>query len=196
MFASRLLTGLALCGAAVLSPAALADGSGTLSDSALSLDYSSPAITMLNPVTLLTGTQICEEGTPVCDVYTLNVNLSDAFRADPDNAQATIDIIVSSDGDFDLYVNDASGNQLFAAEETGDEKLTLSPDELPNGTYKLVMIPFEAVQASASLGIAVGGLETKSSGLAAVLGGALAPGLLLPLVLLAGRRAVREKLYG
>ncbi len=170
----------ALAGAlSIACGAALADGSGTLNDQALSLSYTSEPYVMANQVGYNTGTHVCEEGTPTCDVYTLTVELSDAWRADPANANAYIELLVSSTGDFDFYVLDSSGAQIAASENEGDEYLELFPDELPNGTYKLWLVPYQAVANSAELGIAVKGTQSKS-GLAAVFGGALAPALLLP----------------
>jgi hypothetical protein len=174
-------------GLSIVCGAALADGSGTLNDSTLSLSYTSEPYVMANQVSFRTGTHICEEAPPTCDVYTLTVEISDAFRSNPANANAYIEVLVSSAGDFDLYVFDSSGTQIAAGENSGDEYLELYPDELPNGTYTLWLVPYTAAADTVDLGIAVKGTESKS-GLAAVFGGGLAPALLLPFALLALRR--------
>lgn len=165
----------------------MADGSGSLSDTALSLSYTSEPYVMANRVGYNTGTHVCEEDSPVCDVYTLTVNFSDEFRNDSANARAYIEVVVSSAGDFDLYVMDSSGTQIAASENSGDELLELFPDALPNGTYKLWLVPYTAAADTVSLGVAVKDVQSKS-GVAAIFGGGLTAALLLPLGLLALRR--------
>lgn len=187
MLLSRFHRAALACGLSIACGTAFADGSGALTDAALSLSYTSEPYVMANRVSYNTGTHICEEVPSTCDVYTLTVEFSDAFRNDPANANAYIEVLVSSAGDFDLYVMDSSGTQIAASENSGDELLELFPDQLPNGTYKLWLVPYTAAADSVNLGIAVLGMQSKS-GLTAVFGGALTPALLLSLGLLALRR--------
>lgn len=173
------------CGLSIACGAVLADGSGTLNDGALSLSYTSEPYVMANRVSYNTGTHVCEAGT--CDVYTLTVEISDNFRNDPANTSAYFEFLVSSAGDFDLYIQDSDGTQIAASENSGDEYLELFPEDLPNGTYTLWLVPYTAAADTVELGIAVKGTQSKN-GLASVFAGALAPALLLPFAWLARRR--------
>lgn len=165
---------------------ALADGSGTLNDANRSLSYTSGAYVMANQVGFQTGTHVCEEGTPLCDVYTLTVEISDAVRnAD---TEAYVEFLVSSSGDFDLVIQDSGGNDVAVSEETGNETVEIQLAVLPNGTYKLWLIPWLAAGDTAELGVAVVSSKSRST---LPFAGALTPVLLLPFGLLALRRRRR-----
>lgn len=178
-----------LCGLSLLSSVALADGSGTLSDTALTLSYTGSGPYF--PANVSSDAEpVCEEGTPLCDVFTLTVNLSDAFRADPANLNAIVEIAVNCNGqsDFDMFVYDANGNSLGDSVSAGcPESVALMPESLANGTYKVHVIPYIAVPGdSFDLGVAVTGIEEKSG--RNRYAGALSPLLLAPLAVFGLRR--------
>lgn len=194
----------ALCSLSLAAGGALADGSGTINDAALSLEYTSGAFVIPN-MTPFAGDPVpvvCEPGTPTCDLYTVKVELSDAFRAE--NPNAFLDVEMSWGGtpvstpaatfpDFDMYFLDSAGGVIqTAATAANPEFISLPLDVLPNGSYTAEAIPFMPMGEAFTLKIKVTGLEeSKSGGLSSILGGALNLGLLLPLGLLAGFRRRR-----
>lgn len=130
-----------------LSVAAHADGSGTLNDATLTSSYEGGGPMVLpNPFVLADSgapPPTCMEGTPTCDTYTLTVDLSDTFRADPANERLQVSFTLSFEGDWDMWMLDAGGAVVGTAAGTDNpEKITTSLKQLPNGVYKFQMTPF------------------------------------------------------
>lgn len=129
---------------------------------------------------------ICEEGTPTCDVYRFEVNLS---SVNPDDDYITITVSwndtipddpiheqVGNMPDYDLYLYDDTTGTLVTSQATGDnpEIITLPPE---NRKYKLVVIPFFAANEAYTGKVELKTYAEGKSGSGAVVG-ALDGGLL------------------
>lgn len=200
MQALRFSACAALLGGLTLAPTVgLADGSGTLSDSSLTLHYDGGPFIVPNPTPDPAGADpnpFCEPGTPACEVYDLTVNISDAIRNDPAAADFYVDIALGftdAQADMDLYLYGPDGQQM--SKSTGSfgaqELISLPLDLVPNGTYQVRVIPYVIVPADQfTLDIGLTGYSPSKS---QQFLGALNALLLLPLAALAllRRRARR-----
>lgn len=131
----------------VLSVTAHADGSGTLNDAALTQSYSGGGPDILpNPFVLADNAApppTCMEGLPTCDTYTLTVDLSDAFRADPANERLQVSFTLSFEGDWDMWMLDSNDGVIGTAAGTDNpEVIRFGLKQLPNGVYRFQMTPF------------------------------------------------------
>jgi len=183
----------------LLAPTAFAaDGSGTVDDATPAVEFAGGPYAVPVPATLLLPEPLCVEDTPLCYTYDLTVSLSDELRLAPGNEYASLDIALAFDGaqnDLDLYVYDAAGNLLTSAAGGAgvQEAVSLPLDFVPNGVYRIQVIPWLVVGPVSFTGtINVAGLaanDTKSGVLGA---GGLALPTLLPLALLVGLRRLRR----
>ncbi len=154
----------ALCTAALMfCGLALADGSGTLNDSTLSLDYAG-TIVLPNPLVLADDSApppTCMEGFPTCDTYTLTVDLSDAFRAA--NASARVEFTLAFADDWDMWLLDSSDTVIAAAAGTDNpEVITLGLKQLANGVYRVQVTPFFVDVDGFTLNIAATGTKAAA----------------------------------
>ena len=172
------LARIALLGSlCLLSATAQADGSGTLNDTTLTLDYSGGGpMVVANPFVLVDNAApppTCMEGTPTCDTYTLTVDFSDAFRDDPANSAVRVNFTLSFEGDWDLWMLDSGDAVVGTAAGTDNpESLSLGLKQLPNGVYKFQMTPFFPettgfVLSSAATGSKSAAVSKQGSGLLA-----------------------------
>lgn len=174
-------------GLCFVSVPALADGSGTLNDASLTQSYSGGGPNILpNPFVLVDNEApppTCMEGAPTCDTYTLTVDLSDAFRADPANERLQVSFSLSFEGDWDMWMLDSNDDVFGTAAGTDNpEVIRFGLKQLPNGVYRFQMTPFFPetsgfdLVADASSGKSAGvskagsGLVAGGFGFAALLG--------------------------
>ncbi|MEK6807194.1 MAG: hypothetical protein AABY95_11170 [Pseudomonadota bacterium] len=181
----KLFTRAALLGGLCLfSASALADGSGTLNDSGLTLSYSGGPLVLFNPLSS-DPPAVCEEGTPTCDVYTLTVDLSEDFRNAPANDKLRVSFTLSfgADDDWDMWMYDASGAEIaLSADINNPEVITLGLKQLPNGVYKFHITPF--IPATAAFDLTADATGAKSAAVTGKSGSGLALGAFAPLMLL------------
>ena len=171
---------------------ASADGEGTLSDAALTLSYEGSNLVMPQPAAPFAGDPVCQDGTPTCDVYTLTVNVSDAYRNEKKNDGAYVDFTLSfgADDDWDMFFFDAGGSELARSAGTvNPEVISVALSDLPNGSYSIKMHPWLPAAEGFNLAINVANPGSAKNG---VLGGATAAVLLLSLAGLAGVRRRRR----
>lgn len=86
-----------------------------------------------------------------CDSYTLTVNVPATFYA----ANPTYDVHVrlnwaDSTNDFDLYVNDSSGNQVCSSGQGSTNFEDANCGQLPSGVYTVQVVAFTVVNSSYS----------------------------------------------
>lgn len=176
---------VALCGVlAIAVPSSAADpAAGTLDDAHRSVSYTGGPYVVPNQTARATGeaAPICEEGTETCDVYVLTVALSDELRGSEDNRFPTVEITVGWDldnADFDVYVYAPDGTLVdYAYTSSNPEQMYLPLEDLPNGEYRIVVIPWNPAAQTFTADIAVTGLA-EPKGLAVLAGGAGLPCLL------------------
>lgn len=191
---NRILRTAIACGVlAVALPSAAADpASGTIDDAHLSQSYTGGPYVVPNQAARATGESapICEEDTGTCDVYTLTLALSDELRGSEDNHFPTIEITVGwelDNADFDVYVYAPDGALVdYAYTSSNPEQLYLPLEDLPNGDYRIVVIPWQPAAQTFTATIAVTGVAPAKGLLLA--GAAGLPLLLAFAAFAAGRR--------
>lgn len=93
--------------------------------------------------------------TLTCDTYTLTVNIPDTFyAANPDYAVKVGITWASSTNDFDLYVNDASGNTVCSSGNSnitsGQASELADCGQLAAGTYTVQVVAFAVTNSTYS----------------------------------------------
>lgn len=175
-----------LGGLCLFSASALADGSGTLNDATLTLSYSGGPLVLPNPLVLADSAApppTCMEGLPTCDVYTLTVDLSDAFRADPANDKLRVSFTLSFEGDWDMWMLNEAGEVIAAGAGTDNpEVIALGLNALPNGVYQFQTTPF--FPETTGFELTADATGAKSAAAAGKSGSGLALGAFAPLMLL------------
>lgn len=175
VFALTLLSATAVYAA---SPA-----SGELTEASGPIAYTGGPFVASNP-SGDAGEPICEPDPAgaLCDIFALEINVSQEFRDDEANKKEVIRIAMSFSqalDDFDLYVYDGGG--ALVAESAGgsgvQEAITLPLSVFKNGSYTILVAPYAVVPgAGYEMAVAVG--RNKSGTIApAQQGGSLAGGL-------------------
>jgi len=190
---------------ALMLPAAYAaePASGTISDDSPSAEWTGGPFVVPNVTPLLGVAEqdpVCEEGTPTCDVYRFEVNLS---NADQDNDFITVTVVwadsipddplheqVGNFPDYDLYLFDDETGDLVVDQASGanPEVITLPP---ANRKYRLVIIPFMAANEPYTGKVELKSFEDDKSGSGALVGAM--DGGLLALLAAAGLLARRRR---
>jgi hypothetical protein len=160
--------------------------SGTINDSQHATEWSGMFLTP-NPGGSLLPV-ICEEGTPTCDVYRFEVNLS---NVDLDEDFIVVEIQSPTEQmDLDIYIYDEETGRLVGSgtTSTSHEIVTIPA---ANGRYRAEVIPWLAVAESYTGSVRYVPFENDKSLFGFV--GALAPGFL---AVLAGIAIFRRRRAG
>ena len=137
----RLAVTAGLAAAVLLAPAALpADAadpsSGTVTDSATSVSWSSGPFAVSNP-TGAAGDPTCNAVT-VCDDYALHVSTPPGYGG---GHQLAISVQwANTAADFDLYVLDGAGRIVSTSASSADPELVLLPPD--TGDYTVRVVPY------------------------------------------------------
>lgn len=130
--------------------------SGELSDEVKELAWSGDGPYVFTNVTPQLGAAdlppVCDELQPVgCDVFTLNVNISDEFRELEENQRETVSVGITfpqdpgGQVDYDLYIYDSAGTEVgrsAAGVPQSSEKVTFPLKSLKNGSYSAKVIVY------------------------------------------------------
>ena len=150
----RAFAALALAFAAPLWAATPATGELSEASAEITWDGDGPYVfTNLTPQLGLAGQPpVCEELQPVgCDIFTLTVNISDAFRALEKNNKEIVSVGINfpqdpaGQVDYDLYIYDSSGAEVGRSADgapQSSETVTFPLKALKNGTYSVHVIIF------------------------------------------------------
>jgi hypothetical protein len=188
----------ALAAALALAPMpAPADGSGTLNDEALSLEYTSPPYFVPN-VTGETGaaggSAICEQGTPICDVFDLTIAVSDELRKAHPDAFVELAYTWGAQSDYDIFVYDSDGTQVASATNfvgAGGDTVFLYLETLTNGVYHIEAIPYLPLGDAFTMNATVAGLAEEKGGVLGV--GAINLAILTLFAITLGLRRKRKE---
>jgi hypothetical protein len=86
-----------------------------------------------------------------CDTFFLTINTPSGFWASLPNDEVQIRITwLGSTNEFDLYLFDPSGNLLASSAQFLETYEEIDAGQLPNGTYKLVIVAAQTVNVSYS----------------------------------------------
>lgn len=86
-----------------------------------------------------------------CDSYTLNVSVPSTFYSANPNYSIQVGINwASNTNDFDLYVNDSSGNTICSSGQSMTNFELADCGQLPAGTYTVQVVAFATVNATYS----------------------------------------------
>ena len=165
--------------------------SGELNDETLSLAWDGAGPYVVPNVTPVNGaaTVVCDPTVPpLCDEYVINVNLSDEFRALPENQRGSVKIgiefpVTAGVEDYDLYLRDSAGAAMGESATSGQEAIVVPLKTLKNGSYTVVVVPFTPMATNYTGYVEIAGSGAKSA--AGNFGGSLG-GSLLALLVLAG----------
>lgn len=92
---------------------------------------------------------VCTSAT--CDSYTLNVNVPSTFYSANPGYSIQVGINwASNTNDFDLYVNDGSGNTICSSGQSMTDFELADCGQLPAGTYTVQIVAFATVNATYS----------------------------------------------
>lgn len=167
----------------------------------LAWDGSGPyAFTNVTPAVASTAGQqpLCQPGAaPVCDQYQLTVNLSDDFRALPENQRQSVKVGIlfpASTGqeDYDLYMYDEGGALVGKSDSGGQEAFSLPLKQLKNGNYTVNVIPYAPLGTNYTGYVELVGKQAgaRAAG-SGTFGGAFGGMGLMGLILLAAARRLR-----
>ena len=176
--------------------------SGTISDSQTSIEFSGDPYVVPNTTNVLQQADqqtICEEGTPTCDIFRFEVNLSDA-SVDDDTLVITVgwedDVIPSTpsvpetpDYDLELY-NDATGEFITQQASAANPEVMITVPN--NGKYQLRIIPYAGMDQPFTGKVEFVKFEEEKSKAISFFGGAFGLG---GLALLAGFGMLRRKRF-
>ncbi|HUS23667.1 MAG TPA: hypothetical protein VM369_01860, partial [Candidatus Binatia bacterium] len=168
--------------------------SGTLTDTSGALSYTGGPFVVSNPTPdpVHAIDPQCVDGTPLCDTYVLTVDVGDGLRGDAANADALVSFRMSFTNalsDFDLYIYDSGGNLVASSTNGGGapESTSVPLSDLKNGEYRIVIVPYNSAADSYEASVEITDLGNADKG-GLLAAGAAGPGLLLPLLALAGLR--------
>lgn len=143
-----------------------------LTDEGTSLEWTGGGPYVLPNVTGESGTPVCDPAAlPLCDKFTLTVDLSDEFRAKEENQRQTVVIGISFDTtlpvDYDLWVEDSAGKVLGEGTGSfGDQETVGVPlKTLKNGDYTVIVVPYFAAGTNYAGYARVGSKAPAAAGL-------------------------------
>lgn len=123
--------------------------SGELSDTSVTLDWAGSGPYVLPNATSESGEPICQPPLPLCDDYTLNVNIPDEFRELEENQRESVKIGITFDNpvptvDYDLFIYKPDGSLLGEATASfGVQETVVVPlKTLKNGAYLVRVEPY------------------------------------------------------
>lgn len=175
---------------------------GEINDETLKFEYAGSGPFIVPNASPDAGDPVCPAGAPqLCDSFMLNVNISDDFRALPENQRENVRFAISFPvtvpvTDYEIYVYDAAGALLAEASNGAgvQESVTLPLKTLKNGAYTVTVVPY-APFATNYMGVVQVGKDAKAAELNAAsanFAGAFGFGGLLLLGALALRRLRRQ----
>jgi hypothetical protein len=173
---------LALAGPAL----AATPNSGTIDDTTHQLEWSGGPFVMAN-VTNLLGDPVCLDEEFTCDVYYLDVNLS---NADIDDDLILVEITPDLVHDFDLYIYDAETGRLVGSSgnDPGEKEQVMLGAE--NRKYRIVVLPWATAAGTYTGTVTYIPAEHDKS--RSFFGGAIGGGLLV-LLAMAGVAGLRRR---
>lgn len=194
-------TALGACFFALPAMAATPE-SAVVSDSQPSAEWSGgPYLTTnITPavVGLIDEEPVCEEGTPTCDVFRFEVNLSNA-NLDDDQVVISVewpDPVPQAQEvpDYDIYLyDDVTGERVTEAATAANPEIMLVTAE--NRKYRVVIIPFTPMAQPYSGKVSYVPFEEEKSKAQMFFGGAFGAGALLVIAgfaALARRKAAQQ----
>lgn len=150
MFIQRWVGAAALC---VLcgSVQAADPASGTLSEAAPELSYTSGPFVASNPSATATGEPVCADPVQPCDDYALTVELPAGFAAAHPTAEIRISVAwdVATD-DLDAYTYDADGAQVQSSASSANPEVMVIPVTDGATLYTVRIVPFAVTGSTAT----------------------------------------------
>jgi hypothetical protein len=150
--------------------------SGELNDENILIEWDGAGPYLFTNVTPFAGgadTVQCDPSIPaLCDVFTLNVNISEDFRGLEENQRETVRIGITfpqdpaGQVDYDLYVYDSAGNLIgdsAASAPQTSETVSVPLKTLKNGSYEVHAIPFTPLGTNYAGAAQVGKNAAKSA---------------------------------
>lgn len=171
--------------------------SGTITNEKPTLEWTGGPFLVpnLTPTLGLVDQQpVCEEGTPTCDVFRFEVQLTSA-NLDDDTVvisvgwEGSINLVAATVPDYDLYLyDDVTGDLLLTQASAANPEIIILPPQ--NGKYRLVVIPFADMAEPYAGKVQFVKFEEEKNQALAFFGGAFGAGTL---IVLAGFGAMLRK---